>query len=66
MYKRLFTNNPFLTQAVIEQMNHFVEANSMIIADTSEPRLIEALQQKGLNVHKADKGDDAEVGGLLV
>jgi len=51
-------------EAVIEQMNHFVEANSMIIADTSEPRLIEALQQKGLNVHKADKGPGSIVEGI--
>ena len=51
-------------EAVIEQMNHYVEANSMIIADTSEPRLIEALQQKGLNVHKADKGPGSVVEGI--
>ena len=51
-------------EAVIEQMNHFVESNSMIIADTSEPRLIEALQQKGLNVHKADKGPGSIVEGI--
>ena len=51
-------------EAVIEQMNHYVEANSMIIADTSEPRLIEALQQKGLNVHKADKGAGSVVEGI--
>lgn len=51
-------------EAVIEQMNHFVETNSMIIADTSEPRLIEALQQKGLNVHKADKGAGSVVEGI--
>ena len=36
----------------------------MIIADTSEPRLIEALQQKGLNVHKADKGPGSVVEGI--
>ncbi len=41
--------------AVIEQMKQYVHQNSMIIADTSEPRLIEALQQSGLNVQKAEK-----------
>jgi hypothetical protein len=51
-------------EAVIEQMNHYVSANAMIIADTSEPRLIEALQQRGLNVHKAEKGPGSIVEGI--
>jgi phage terminase large subunit len=36
----------------------------MIVADTSEPRLIEALQQRGLNVHKAEKGPGSIVEGI--
>jgi phage terminase large subunit len=51
-------------EAVIEQMNHFVSPNAMVIADTSEPRLIEALQQRGLNVQKAEKGAGSIVEGI--
>lgn len=51
-------------EAVIQQMNHVVEPNAMIVADTSEPRLVEALQQSGLNVHKADKGPGSIVEGI--
>jgi phage terminase large subunit len=51
-------------EAVIEQMNHYVSPNALIIADTSEPRLIEALQQRGLNVQKADKGAGSIVEGI--
>lgn len=50
--------------AVIEQMKQYVHPNSMIIADTSEPRLIEALQQSGLNVQKAEKGAGSIVDGI--
>ena len=50
--------------AVIEQMKQYVHPNSMIVADTSEPRLIEALQQSGLNVHKAEKGAGSIVEGI--
>jgi phage terminase large subunit len=49
---------------VIEKMLHLVEANVMIIADTSEPRLVDALQQKGLNIHKADKGAGSIIEGI--
>jgi len=49
---------------VIQQMKHHVYRDSMIIADTSEPRLIEALQQNGLNVQKADKGPGSIVEGI--
>jgi hypothetical protein len=45
-------------------MNHYVSPNAMIVADTSEPRLIEALQQRGLNVQKADKGPGSIVEGI--
>jgi phage terminase large subunit len=45
-------------------MNHFVSPNAMVIADTSEPRLIEALQQRGLNVQKAEKGPGSIVEGI--
>ncbi len=51
-------------EAVIEQMKHFVEPNAMVVADTSEPRLIEALQINGLNVHKAEKGAGSIVEGI--
>jgi phage terminase large subunit len=51
-------------EAVIEQMNHYVSPNAMIIADTSEPRLIEALKQRGLNVQKAEKGPGSIVEGI--
>jgi phage terminase large subunit len=51
-------------EAVIEQMNHYVSPNALIIADTSEPRLIEALQQRGLNVQKAEKGAGSIVEGI--
>jgi len=51
-------------EEVIKQMNHYVSPNALIIADTSEPRLIEALQQRGLNVQKADKGQGSVVEGI--
>ena len=49
---------------VIDKMNNLVQVNSMIIADTSEPRLVDALQQKGLNIHKADKHAGSVIEGI--
>jgi len=53
-------------EMVIQQLNQLVEANKMIIADTSEPRLTDALQSSGLNVHKADKGAGSIIEGIKV
>ena len=49
---------------VVTKIRNEVETDAMIVADTSEPRLIEALNQSGLNVHKAEKGAGSIVEGI--
>ena len=51
-------------ELVINKLNQVIVANSMIVADTSEPRLIDALQASGLYVVKTDKYAGSVVDGI--
>jgi len=51
-------------EMVLSKINHYVKANEMIIADTSEPRLIQAMQQSGLYVIKTEKYAGSVVDGI--
>ena len=49
---------------VVAKVNQFVEQNAIIVADTSEPRLIDALTSSGINVHKTEKYAGSVVDGI--
>jgi phage terminase large subunit len=51
---------------VISKIKHFVEPNALIVADTSEPRLIEGMQSSGLNVVKTEKYAGSVVEGIKI
>ena len=49
---------------VLSKVKHLVETNDMIIADTSEPRLIQAMQSQGIYVIKTEKYAGSVVDGI--
>ena len=63
LHEELYETNLSYEQ-VIQRISQVVQADRMIIADTSEPRMTDALQASGLNVQKADKYPDSVVDGI--
>jgi phage terminase large subunit len=49
---------------VVTRIRNEVETDAMIVADTSEPRLIDALISNGINVHKTEKYAGSVVDGI--
>jgi len=49
---------------VLSKVIHLVETNDMIVADTSEPRLIQAMQSQGIYVIKTEKYAGSVVDGI--
>jgi phage terminase large subunit len=49
---------------VVTKIRNEVETDAMIVADTSEPRLIDALLSNGMNVHKTEKYAGSVVDGI--
>jgi phage terminase large subunit len=49
---------------VVTKIRNEVETDAMIVADTSEPRLIDALISNGINVHKTEKYAGSVVDGI--
>jgi phage terminase large subunit len=49
---------------VVTKIRNEVETDAMIIADTSEPRLIDALLSNGMNVNKTEKYAGSVVDGI--
>lgn len=49
---------------VVTKIRNEVETDAMIIADTSEPRLIDALTSNGINVQKTEKYAGSVVDGI--
>ena len=49
---------------VLTKIRNSIELDAMIVADTSEPRLIDALTSNGINVHKTEKYAGSVVDGI--
>jgi len=49
---------------VLTKIRNSIEVDSMVVADTSEPRLIDALTSNGINVHKTEKYAGSVVDGI--
>lgn len=55
-----------MSTAEIEVENKLNAGNSLIIADSSEPRLIDELKKAGLNIKGAVKGEGSVSGGIAL
>lgn len=68
--KRIYVNECFCKQAMtttdIELENKRHAGNKLIIGDNSEPRLIDELKRKGLNIKGAVKGEGSVSGGIAM
>lgn len=49
---------------VLTKIRNSIEIDAMVVADTSEPRLIDALASNGINVHKTEKYAGSVVDGI--
>jgi phage terminase large subunit len=49
---------------VVTKIRNEVETDALIVADTSEPRLIDALLSNGMNVNKTEKYAGSVVDGI--
>ena len=49
---------------VLTKIRNNIELDAMVVADTSEPRLIDALTSNGINVHKTEKYAGSVVDGI--
>lgn len=49
---------------VLTKIRNSIELDAMVVADTSEPRLIDALNSNGINVHKTEKYAGSVVDGI--
>jgi phage terminase large subunit len=49
---------------VLTKIRNSIELDAMVVADTSEPRLIDALTSNGINVHKTEKYAGSVVDGI--
>lgn len=52
------------TDDTVRMVKRIAGTESMVIADTSEPRLIAAIASAQVNIHKADKGPDTVIDGI--
>jgi phage terminase large subunit len=64
IYIRLHLYQPGLFTSDIFNINKRIAGNSLIIADSAEPRLINELRQKGLNILEAVKGQGSVTHGI--
>lgn len=68
--KRIYVNECFCKQAMtttdIEVENKRYANTKLIIGDSSEPRLIDELKRKGLNIKGAVKGEGSVSGGIAM
>lgn len=68
--KRIYVNEcfckPGMTTTDIEIENKRFAGNKLIIGDSSEPRLINDLNHKGLNIKGAVKGEGSVSGGIAM
>lgn len=66
IYIRECYHKTALTTSEIYDLNKFYAKNSLIVADSAEPRLIEELKQKGLNIIPAVKGAGSVTAGIAI
>ena len=59
-----FYLNNLSTDEIAEQLNKHVKKNELIVADNAEPRLINELYDKGLNIIPCKKGKDSITNGI--
>ena len=52
------------TDDTVRAVKRVAGMETMVIADTSEPRLIAAIAGAGVNIQKADKGPDSVIDGI--
>ena len=57
---------PKLTTSDIYKLNQYYAADSLIIADSAEPRLIDELRVKGLNIEGTIKGAGSVTAGIAL
>ncbi len=62
--KQLLYRTGMSTSDIIQFLENTVTKDDLIVADSSEPRLIEELHQAGFNVYKCTKGKDSVKNGL--
>jgi phage terminase large subunit len=67
--KKLYLHECFYKQGLstqqIYELNETYAGNSLIVGDSSEPRLIDELKRMGLNIKGAEKGQGSVSAGLL-
>lgn len=66
IYVKEHLYKPKLTTSEIAQINKSVCGNSLIIADSAEPRLIAELQSQGCNIQPTEKGAGSISAGIAL
>lgn len=66
IYIKLHYYKPNLTTTQIHALNKEFAQNNLIVADSAEPRLINELLQKGLNIQPAVKGQGSVTHGIAI
>jgi phage terminase large subunit len=66
IYLKLHYYKPNLTTTQIEELNRRIAKDSLIVADSAEPRLINELMQKGINIIPAVKGQGSVTHGIAL
>jgi len=66
IYLKLHYYQAGLTTTQIETLNRRIAGNSLIVADSAEPRLINELSQKRLNIIPAVKGQGSITHGISI
>lgn len=64
IYLKEYLYRPKMTTSQIYDFNKQVTGGTLIIGDSSEPRLIEELRKKGNNIKGAEKGPGSVSGGI--
>lgn len=64
IYLKEYLYRAKMTTSEIYEFNKEVAGNTLIVADSAEPRLIEELRKKGNNVIAAEKGPGSVSGGI--
>jgi phage terminase large subunit len=66
IFIKLLYYQPGLVTSQIERLNRQHAQDSLIIADSAEPRLIAELKAKGLNIKEATKGQGSVTHGITL
>lgn len=66
IYLREVYYEPHLTTTQIYELNKRYASDSFVIADSAEPRLINELRQRGINIKEAIKGQGSVTAGIAL